>query len=183
MSDGEGWNVFQRRIDGDVDFYLDWDTYSRGFGSPNDEFWLGNDNLFHLINQKGRNYELRIDFVNKDGSPYYAKFTRFRINDKSDNYRLSDLGSFSGTAGVNALNYHVNREFTTKDEDHDGRDGETENNCAVRAHGAWWYNDCHLSNLNGKYNAATGSRTSISWSNLPGGRYNIKFTEMKVRRT
>ncbi|KAJ8033201.1 Ficolin-1 [Holothuria leucospilota] len=189
MSDGGGWTVFQRRIDGDVDFYLDWDDYKEGFGDPNDEFWLGNDNLFHLINQKRKNYELRIDLVNKLGSPYYAKYTLFRINDESDNYRLADLGSFSGPTGLyrqkfgaNAMYYHKNKAFSTKDRDNDGRDAETVSNCALRLHGAWWYHDCYRSNLNGNYKASTDSVSSISWSNLPGSRFNIQFTEMKVRR-
>jgi len=33
--------VFQRRINGEVDFYLNWESYVRGFGDANNEFWLG----------------------------------------------------------------------------------------------------------------------------------------------
>jgi len=33
--------VFQRRINGEVDFYLNWDSYVTGFGDPDGEFWLG----------------------------------------------------------------------------------------------------------------------------------------------
>ncbi|KAJ1145722.1 hypothetical protein NDU88_012006 [Pleurodeles waltl] len=47
-TDGGGWIVFQRRWDGSVDFFRDWKTYKRSFGSQMTDFWLGNDNLHHL---------------------------------------------------------------------------------------------------------------------------------------
>ncbi|PIK58382.1 hypothetical protein BSL78_04699, partial [Apostichopus japonicus] len=88
--------VFQRRVDGSQDFYLGWNSYKQGFGNLNINFWLGNDQLYYLTNQK--RYEIRIDLVNRYGAPYYAKFDFFRTNDESDNYRLSGLGTYSGTS-------------------------------------------------------------------------------------
>ncbi|KAJ8033800.1 Angiopoietin-1 [Holothuria leucospilota] len=90
MSDGGGWTVFQRRVDGTVDFYRNWTSYKEGFGSFDHEHWLGNDKLYYLTNQK--RYTIRIDLVNLDGDPYYAKYDYFRVNDENDNYRLSQVG-------------------------------------------------------------------------------------------
>ena len=36
--DGGGWVVFQRRMDGTVDFYRNWADYVKGFGDLNREF-------------------------------------------------------------------------------------------------------------------------------------------------
>ncbi|PIK59896.1 hypothetical protein BSL78_03192 [Apostichopus japonicus] len=92
MSDGGGWTVFQRRVDASQDFYLYWDDYKSGFGNRSRNFWLGNEKIYSLTNQ--RQYELRIDIVDYDGDPYYAKYEFFRISDENDNFRL-DVGNYS----------------------------------------------------------------------------------------
>ena len=95
--------VFQRRLDGTVDFYRGWYPYKAGFGSADHELWIGNEKLYHLTNQK--RYTLRIDLVNRDGAPYYAKFDHFRISNENDKYRLTHLGRYTGTAGKCSKRY------------------------------------------------------------------------------
>ncbi|PIK46997.1 hypothetical protein BSL78_16135 [Apostichopus japonicus] len=136
--------VFQRRVDGSVDFNRNWISYKGGFGDVSHEFWLGNDKLYHLTN-KG-NYQLRIDFVSRDGDPFYAKFDRFRINNESDNYRLSKIGEYSGNAGgAGGLKNRLNYSFSTSDKNNGG--------CSDDYHCGWWFR-VNVTFLNGDYHAA-----------------------------
>ena len=98
-TDGGGWTVFQRRLDGSVDFYRDWASYKKGFGNLNGEFWLGNDNLHRLT--AADDVMLRVDLEDFEGDIRYAEYTTFKVADEGDKYRLL-IGGYKGTAG-NAL--------------------------------------------------------------------------------
>lgn len=78
-----------------------------------------------------------------------------------------------------SMAFHNGLMFSTLDADHDNR---TEFSCAQVYHGAWWYNYCHHSNLNGLY--LRGNHTSntdgISWGAFRGKQYSLKVTEMKI---
>ena len=71
-------------------------------------------------------------------------------------------------------------QFSTKDNDND-LDGGL--NCSQTYKGAWWYNACHASNLNGLY--LNGSHSSyadgVQWYTFRGHHYSLKRTEMKVK--
>ena len=95
-TDGGGWTVFQRRLDGSVDFYLDWQSYKNGFGDLNGEFWLGNDNLHRLTSTD--DVILRVDLEDFDGNKTYAEYTTFKVENEADKYRLL-IGGYNGTAG------------------------------------------------------------------------------------
>ena len=72
--------------------------------------------------------------------------------------------------------------FSTKDVDNDQTGGS---NCAQLYKGAWWYNKCHSSNLNGQYLAGLhGSYADgVNWAPFKGQYYSLKTSEMKVRPT
>lgn len=66
-------------------------------------------------------------------------------------------------------------QFSTFDKDNDR---DTNLNCAVTSHGAWWYRDCHGSNLNGLYKVTFDKGSDgIIWNGEP-----MKQVAMKIRQ-
>ncbi|XP_072096765.1 tenascin isoform X13 [Mobula birostris] len=170
-TDGGGWMVFQRRENGEVDFFRKWKDYAAGFGDPSGEFWLGLENL-HKITSEGY-YELRVDLQDQ-GDTAYATYDKFSISDAKSRYKLH-IGEYRGTAG-DSLSYHQGRPFSTRDRDND----VAVTNCALSYKGAWWYKNCHRVNLNGKYGVANHSQ-GVNWYHWKGHEYSIEFVEMKLR--
>ena len=74
----------------------------------------------------------------------------------------------------NSLNDGDGQQFSTKDRDNDG---QRSMNCANKNNGAWWYKNCHRSNLNGKY--LENGQTGIFWGNWK----RMKRVEMKIRQS
>ena len=171
-TDNGGWIVIQRRHDGEVDFYRDWVAYRNGFGTLETEFWLGNEKI-HAITSAGR-YELRVD-LKYNGQSKYARYDRFSIADESNNYKLT-VGSYSGTAGDSMTEWQNGQPFSTYDRDND----RSLDNCAEKYTGAWWYRNCHLSNLNGKWGGARSK--GLTWKSLTTYEHAVSFSEMKIRR-
>ncbi|CAG2240623.1 Angiopoietin-related protein 1,Ficolin-1-A,Angiopoietin-1,Fibrinogen C domain-containing protein 1,Ryncolin-1,Tenascin-N,Angiopoietin-related protein 7,Fibrinogen C domain-containing protein 1-B,Fibrinogen-like protein 1,Ficolin-1,Ficolin-1-B,Angiopoietin-4,Tenascin-R,Ryncolin-2,Techylectin-5B,Fibrinogen C domain-containing protein 1-A,Microfibril-associated glycoprotein 4,Fibrinogen-like protein A,Ryncolin-3,Angiopoietin-2,Ficolin-2,Tenascin,Angiopoietin-related protein 2,Techylectin-5A,Ryncolin-4 [Mytilu len=170
------WTVFQRRINGEVDFYREWADYEEGFGTVKGEHWLGNDKL-HILTSQG-NYELLIsmkDFENHNG---YAKYKNFKVGDGASKYKLT-FSNFTGNVG-DSFAHHNGKMFSTKDQDHDNHGSS----CATMFKGGWWYGKCHNSNLNGRY--LKGTHTShadgIEWESWKGSYYSLKTTTMMMRR-
>uniref|UniRef100_A0A674J2K7 Tenascin-N-like n=1 Tax=Terrapene triunguis TaxID=2587831 RepID=A0A674J2K7_9SAUR len=172
-TDGGGWIVFQRRNTGQLDFYKRWRNYVEGFGDPLGEFWLGLDKLHNLTSSTPIQYEIRVDLQTSNDSAY-AVYDFFQVASSKDKYRLS-VGNYQGTAG-DALTYHNGWKFTTWDRDND----VALSNCARSHHGAWWYKNCHLANLNGKYGENKHSE-GVNWAPWKGHLFSIPYTEMKIR--
>ncbi len=178
-TDGGGWTVFQKRDDfvPQEDFYRTWLEYKRGFGNLQQQFWLGNDRLSMLTNQDS--HQLRIDLEDFDGEKRFAQYDTFRISNGLDKYRLT-LGKYSKGDAGDSLSGHNGMQFSTKDQDNDNY----ASSCAQLYNGAWWYADCHSSNLNGAYlrgHHPTIYAGGINWHSWRGVYYSLKRTEMKIR--
>ena len=172
---GGGWTVFQRRVNGSVDFYRTYAEYANGFGTTT-EYWLGNDRLAALT---AASVSMRIDMQRYTGETAYAQYSGFKVNPASDGYRLVSASWVGGPAGDSLIG-HVGARFTTLDVDQDVADWA---NCAQMFTGAWWYTNCHSSNLNGRY--LNGPHESyadgIEWYTWTQHYESLTKTEMKVR--
>uniref|UniRef100_A0A3P9M8A1 Fibrinogen C-terminal domain-containing protein n=1 Tax=Oryzias latipes TaxID=8090 RepID=A0A3P9M8A1_ORYLA len=179
-TDGGGWTVIQRREDGSVNFFRGWEAYRDGFGTTTGEHWLGLQRIYSLTRSGG--FELRIDMADFDNATAFASYSNFSVgrdsvNPEEDGYPLT-VDGYSGTAGDSLLK-HSGMRFTTKDRDQD----QSENNCAAYYQGAWWYRNCHTSNLNGQYlgGGHASYADGVEWSSWTGWQYSLRFTEMKIR--
>ena len=178
-TDGGGWTVFQRRMDGSVDFYRNWTDYQQGFGNLTGEFWLGLDKIHRLTTTAT---QLRVDMQDFEGNSAYAQYTSFSVGDSASKYILTVSG-YSGTAG-DSLAYHNGYPFSTRDQDNDPATRSAYGgHCAQYFKGAWWYYHCYYSNLNGLYYSVphTIQCTGMTWNTFRSC-YSLKFSEMQLRR-
>nr|XP_022310543.1 ficolin-2-like [Crassostrea virginica] len=167
------WKLIQRRIDGSVNFWRKWTDYENGFGSRESEFWLGNRDIYELTSDNFR--YLRIEMMDHDCVWKYAEYSMFYIEDAANKYRLH-IGGYSGDAN-DSMAFHNGMAFSTYDNDNDLASG----NCAFARRGAWWYGNCHKSNLNGEY-GNTDNSNGINWFFWKGFTYSLKEVRMMVRK-
>ncbi|XP_028313998.1 angiopoietin-related protein 2b [Gouania willdenowi] len=175
--DPGGWTVIQRRVDGSVNFFRNWETYKQGFGNIDGEYWLGLENIYWLTNQG--NYKLLVTMEDWSGRKVFAEYASFRLEPEADFYKLR-VGRYHGNAG-DSLTWHNGKQFTTLDRDHDTYTG----NCAHYQKGGWWYNSCAHSNLNGVWYRGGHYRSryqdGVYWAEFRGGAYSLKKVIMMIR--
>ncbi|XP_029658375.1 angiopoietin-related protein 7 [Octopus sinensis] len=180
MINGTGWTVVQRRLEGLTNFTRGWLEYRYGFGNPYGEFWQGNDFLHLMTSQK--QYILRIDLWDWQGTRRFAEYEFFEVGSEWDKYKLT-ISAYQGDAG-DSLSYHNGMAFSTKDADNDLH----REHCAAEMKSGWWFNGCFSSNLNGVYhkgwytNRGSSFPDGIVWFTMKESEYySAKKVEMKLR--
>ena len=111
------------------------------------------------------------------------------VTDSNTNFSFQtnfalNVGAFHGTTDNRLSRSPSNlngMKFSTKDKDQD----QSSQNCAVRWTGAWWYKNCHYSNLNGEnFGYAKEDATSMCWCGFPqsGRQISLKTIKMALRK-
>ncbi|XP_078661742.1 uncharacterized protein LOC144905822 [Branchiostoma floridae x Branchiostoma belcheri] len=177
---GGGWTVIQRRQDGSVPFNRTWEEYKHGFGNKNGEYWLGNENIYLLTQQK--NYDLRIDIKDWEGNRLSRTYRSFIMRGEADNYRLWFL--YSGTGNAGNWPIHRGQNFSTVDRDNDYWSG---GHCSHEegGKGGWWFRECGFPNFNSCYRGSCESscsgRDGLSWQSNEGKWHLLKSVTMKIK--
>ncbi|XP_024120784.1 microfibril-associated glycoprotein 4 [Oryzias melastigma] len=176
-TDGGGWTVFQRRMDGSANFYRPWNEYKSGFGRASGEYWLGLENIYGMT-RRG-NHELRVDMEDFTKKRAYARYSSFSIDAECDGYTLHVSGFRNGGA-KDAMTYHNGRKFSTFDKDQD----TSGDNCAKSLLGAFWYANCDHTNPNGVYRWGydnTIGAIGVEWGPWKGLNYSLKSMSFMIR--
>ncbi|XP_060582582.1 microfibril-associated glycoprotein 4-like [Ruditapes philippinarum] len=144
-TDGGGWTIFHRRMDGSVEFYRNFTEYENGFGNVEGELWLGLKYIKELAEHSST--EIRIDMTRNDSTTGHEACPDFMLTEGT-NYTLT-IGPCTRSGMRDAryvFAYNNQMPFSTYD-----RDLDVEIDCPVDGHGAWWYKNCNNVNLNGLY--------------------------------
>ncbi len=132
--------------------------------------WPGLEKIHELTNTPTQ-YEVRFD-LGLGSERTYAIYDNFKVASSKQKFKLT-IGNYKGNAGElnymtqlrllsyvkqsrvinntlctgDAMTYHQGGSFSTVDSDND----VALSNCALIHQGAWWYKNCHLANLNGRF--------------------------------
>ncbi|XP_062583066.1 fibroleukin-like [Saccostrea cucullata] len=99
---GGGWTAIQKRVDGSLSFDRNWVDYKNGFGSPEQNVWIGNDVIHKLT--KENTSSLYVSITLQNGTTLYELYDRFSVSDEAGKYQLSLAGPATGTLGDSMLN-------------------------------------------------------------------------------
>ena len=176
--------MYQRRVDGKVHFKRNWQEYKYGFGENGGnttELWLGNENVYQLVQSYGYNAAtLRIEVDAFDGDNGWIEASNFELSDERELYRIYWIRSRASTVSMrDAWNEHYTHSFKT----FDNIGGEQV--CLDRMKGGWWYTRvgrCGPVLLNGEYlNSEVRTKTSIFVRNFK--TVSLQRSRMMFRET
>ena len=88
-----GWTVFQRRVDGSVNFNRNWTDYKTGFGNFFGEFSLGLDKIHRLTASKLN--VLRVDLETFENVTTTKTYESFSVGNEAEAYIL-DVSIYNG---------------------------------------------------------------------------------------
>ncbi|XP_061190572.1 fibroleukin-like [Saccostrea echinata] len=149
-----GWTAIQKRVNGSLSFNRTWTEYKNGFGSLEEDVWVGND-IIHQLTKENNSF-LYAAITLHNGTRLYELYGRFSVSDETEKYQLFLAGSATGTLGDSMLNtgssdYNLSgMYFSTPDRDNDRWSG----NCADSFGGGWWFNLCYSAFFNGPWSSA-----------------------------
>ncbi|XP_061594551.1 angiopoietin-related protein 4-like [Cololabis saira] len=182
MTSDAGWTVIQRRHDGSQNFNQLWESYKKGFGDMNGEFWLGLDNI-HSLSRQGQ-YTLQVDLSDEAGQQQNTRY-RFHLDGEEKLFALHLEDESSPDAQEKLLTAGaVGVPFSTADRDNDLA---ADTNCAELLSGGWWFSSCGESNLNGKFprhptlpRRHHSRRRAMFWTSAQGQRETPRTTLLKI---
>uniref|UniRef100_A0A671RKS5 Microfibril-associated glycoprotein 4-like n=1 Tax=Sinocyclocheilus anshuiensis TaxID=1608454 RepID=A0A671RKS5_9TELE len=174
INDRGHWTVILRRMDGEVNFFRPWESYKKGFGNKEGEYWLGLEFMHQLTSRY--QYKLRIDLEDFEGKKAYSLYESFSVDSEADGYKLHVTGFVDG----GTFGYHNGMKFSTFDKDNSGK------NCAKKySQGGFWYNNCDYTNPTGLYWWGKDDGSLMSgpfWYYWKSSYKSLKTVTMKIRR-
>ena len=179
---GGGWIVYQRRVNGKVNFTRTWIEYKNGFGEkggPDKEVWLGNEIVYQLIQSNGgMQWELRIEGYAYDDTNCSVVAKNFSLEPESDHYRMR-FGRIGSLVNMNAsdMAYFRDQRFDTPDNNrHPGLIG-----CTYVYPGGWWFRQCIEMYLNGGYFKSIRITSNYMFVKGFNGRAPLRRSQMLFR--
>ncbi|XP_053670191.1 ficolin-3-like [Anopheles nili] len=131
MRFGGGWLVIYQHHNHKENFNRSWIEYRNGFGSLDDEFWMGLERQ-HQLTSLGP-YEMLLEVEDFDGNYFYGRYKRFEIGSETEDYMLKKIEYNNGTV-EDSVNMQEGLKFLTYDRDTDGQ-----KNFAAQYGEAWWW--------------------------------------------
>lgn len=172
MTSEGGWTVIQRRQDGSQSFNQPWDSYKKGFGSLNGDFWLGLDHI-HVLSRQGR-YVLQVELSDWSKQKHVSGYD-FQLDGEEQQFALHLTPAAEAQESI-ANTGSSGLAFSTADRDNDL---DAADNCAQLLSGGWWFSSCGHSNLNGRYPGQQSSRQQMFLTTTEG-HTTLKSTVMKM---